>query len=95
VGAGVGWGRPEGKADGKNYGVIMISEERSVTFVWRCSGCPAVYDCESLALLLDDGTSRACSCGGRLVEGVGLVPEREWDITTLPRRSPAGLRRGF
>ncbi len=72
----------------------MISEERNVTFVWRCSGCTAVYDCESLALLLDDGTSRACSCGGRLVEGVGLVPEREWDITTLPRRYPAGLWRG-
>jgi hypothetical protein len=72
----------------------MISEERSVTFVWRCSGCTAVYDCESLPLLLDDGTSRACSCGGRLVEGVGLVPEREWDIAPLSRRSPADLWRG-
>jgi len=95
VWAGVGWGRPKGKAYGKNDGVIMISEERSATFVWRCSGCPAVYDCESLALLLDDGTSRACSCGGRLVEGVGHVPEREWEVRALPRRSPAGLRRGF
>ena len=94
MGAGVGWGRPEGKADGKNDGVITISEERSVTFVWRCSGCPAVYDCESLALLLDDGTSRACSCGGRLVEGVGPVPERKWDARDVPRRSPVGLRRG-
>ncbi len=83
-----------GKADRKNDGVIMISEERSVTFVWRCSGCPAVYDCESLALLLDDGTSRACSCGGRLVEGVGVVPERDWYTRAMPRRSPLGFRRG-
>ncbi len=71
----------------------MISEERSVTFVWRCCGCPAVYDCESLALLLDDGTSRACSCGGRLVEGVGIVRERGWDARTMIRRSAVGFRR--
>ncbi len=82
----------EGRAKGINGGVIMISEERSVTFVWRCSGCPAVYDCESLALLLDDGTSRACSCGGRLVEGV--VPERGWDARATPLRSPVGFRSG-
>jgi hypothetical protein len=88
-------GSAGGKADGNNDGVIMISEERSVTFVWRCSGCPAVYDCESLALLLDDGTSKACSCGGRLVEDVGLVPERELDAMARSRRFPAGLRRGF
>jgi hypothetical protein len=73
----------------------MISEGRSVTFVWRCSGCPAVYDCESLALLLDDGTSKACTCGGRLVEDVGLAPGREWEVWTLPRRSLADLRGGF
>ena len=88
----MGW--PKGKAETINGGVIMISEERSVTFVWRCSGCPAVYDCESLALLLDDGTSKACSCGGRLVEGVGLVPERGWDARATPLRSPVGFRRG-
>ncbi|HEV2743149.1 MAG TPA: hypothetical protein VGV91_08350 [Rubrobacter sp.] len=74
--------------------MIMISEERSVTFVWRCSCCPAVYDCESLALLLDDGTSRACSCGGRLVEDLGLVPEGGWDTRATPLRSPVGFRRG-
>ncbi len=72
----------------------MISEERRITFVWRCSGCPAVYDCESLALLLDDGTSRACYCGGRLIEGVGPVPERGWDARAAPLRSPLGFRRG-
>jgi hypothetical protein len=88
-----------GKADRKNDGVIMISEERSVTFVWRCSGCPAVYDCESLALLLDDGTSRACTCGGRLVEDVGLAPEREWGklgpCPDAPSRASAAAFRGF
>ena len=73
----------------------MIFEGRSVTFVWRCSGCPAVYDCESLALPLDDGTSKACTCGGRLVEDVGRAPGREWEARTLTRRSLAGLRRGF
>ena len=89
MGTAGGKGRPE------NDGVIMISEERSVTFVWRCCGCPAVYDCESLALLLDDGTSKACTCGGRLVEDVGPAPDREWEARALPRRSLAGLRRGF
>jgi hypothetical protein len=55
----------------------MISEQRTVAFVWRCSMCPAVYDGESILLLLDDGTSKACSCGGRLMEGVSPAPERE------------------
>ena len=74
--------------------MVMISEVRDVTFVWRCSGCPAVYDGESLALLLDDGTSKACSCGGRLVEGVGTVPDREREAATMVRRSAVGLLRG-
>jgi hypothetical protein len=72
----------------------MISEERRVTFLWRCSGCPAVYDGDSLALLLDDGTSKACSCGGRLVEGVGTVPEHGREVEAMPRRSLVGLLRG-
>lgn len=72
----------------------MISEERSVTFLWRCSGCPAVYDGESLALLLDDGTSKACSCGGRLVEGVGTVPEYEGEVEAASYRSLVGFLRG-
>lgn len=72
--------------------MIVISEVRRVTFVWRCSGCPAVYDGDSLAFLLDDGTSRACSCGGRLVEDVGTVPEYEGNVT--PLRSPVGFLRG-
>ena len=54
----------------------MISSKETVAFVWRCSGCPAVYDGETLAMLLDDGTSRACPCGGRLTEDVVPVPER-------------------
>lgn len=74
--------------------MILISEERSLTFVWRCSGCPAVYDGESVAFLLDDGTSKACSCGGRLVEGVGAVPECEGKVGTAPRRSPVVFLRG-
>ena len=89
MGSAGGKGRQE-----KRWG-DMIFEERSVTFVWRCCGCPAVYDCESLALLLDDGTSKACTCGGRLVEDVGLAPAHEWEARALPRRSLAGLRRGF
>ena len=76
-------GSAGGKGRRENYGVVMISEERSVTFVWRCSGCPAVYDCESLALLLDDGTSKACTCGDRLVEDVGLTPAHEWEAWAL------------
>lgn len=65
----------------------MISEQRTLVFVWRCSSCPAVYDCETLALLLDDGTSKACSCGGRLVEDIGPVPERR-DPTETGRQLP-------
>lgn len=72
----------------------MISVERKVTFVWRCAGCPAVYDGGSIALLLDDGTSKACSCGGRLVEGVGTVPEYEREVETMNRRSPVGFLYG-
>ena len=87
-------GSAEGKCRRRNGGVVMISEVRDVTFVWRCSGCPAVYDGESLALLLDDGTSKACSCGGRLVEDVGTVPEREREGVTTVRRFPMGLLRG-
>lgn len=72
----------------------MISEERRVTFVWRCLGCPAVYDGESLALLLDDGTSKACSCGGRLMEGVGPAPEHGWEAEAAPRLPSLAFLRG-
>jgi hypothetical protein len=75
-------------------GGMMISEERKITFVWRCSACPAVYDGDSLALLLDDGTSRACSCGGRLVEDVGTVPEYAEEVEAIPRRSSVVFLRG-
>lgn len=75
----------------------MISEQSTVTFLWRCSLCTAVYDGESLALLLDDGTSKACSCGGRLVEGVGPVPERggHHGPHLVPERVPVSLLRGL
>jgi hypothetical protein len=82
-------GPAEKKAGTTDGGVVMISEVRRVTFVWRCSGCPAVYEGESLALLLDDGTSKACSCGGRLVEGVGPAPERVWEAEAALRRPSA------
>lgn len=70
----------------------MISEVGRITFVWRCSDCPAVYDGDSLAFLLDDGTSKACSCGGRLVEDVGTVPEHEGEVA--PLRSAVSFLRG-
>ena len=54
----------------------MISSQETVVFVWRCSGCPAIYDGKSVMSLLDDGTSKACFCGGRLIEGVAPDPER-------------------
>lgn len=75
----------------------MISETTNLTFVWRCSGCPAVYDGETLQLLLDDGTRRACSCGGRLIEDIGPVPEHagwsEPGPRVQPGRPPARLSR--
>jgi len=74
--------------------VMMISEERRTTFLWRCSGCPAVYDGDTLALLLDDGTSKACSCGGRLVEDVGTVPQYDEEVEATPRRSSVIFLRG-
>ena len=77
----------------------MISREETVTFLWRCSGCPAVYDCESVASLLDDGTSRACSCGGRLIESLGPAPEREGETEIysdpMVRHRATGLLRGL
>lgn len=54
----------------------MISREETVTFVWQCSGCPAVYDGDSVAFLHYEGTSAVCSCGGGLSEELGSVPER-------------------
>ena len=75
----------------------MISREETITFLWRCSGCPAVYDAESLASLLDDGTSRACFCGGRLIEDVGPVPElgSEVGADSVVRYRAMGLLRAL
>lgn len=65
----------------------MISREATVTFVWRCSDCPAVYDGESVAFLYDDGAPAVCSCGGSLVESVGSMPGRSERLVVS-----AGLR---
>lgn len=75
----------------------MISREETITFLWRCSGCPAVYDAESLASLLDDGTSRACFCGGRLIEDVGPAPERGSEVgaDSVVRYRAMGLLRAL
>lgn len=75
----------------------MISREETVTFLWRCSGCPAVYDAERLASLLDDGTSKACFCGGRLIEDAGPAPERGGEVGADPvvRYRAMGLLRGL
>ncbi len=77
----------------------MLSREETVTFLWRCSGCPAVYDAERLASLLDDGTSKACFCGGRLIEDVGPVPGRDGEAAggsdAVVRYRAMGLLRSF
>ena len=52
----------------------MISREKTVTFVWRCRDCPAVYDGDGVAFLHNDGAPAVCSCGGRLTEEMGSVP---------------------
>lgn len=77
----------------------MISSEETVTFLWRCSGCPAVYDAEGVASLLHDGTSRACFCGGSLTEDVGQAPERGREAESARnhavRYGAMGLLRGL
>ena len=55
----------------------MFVRRETVTFVWRCPDCPAVYDGDGVALLHSDGAPGVCACGGRLVEGVGSAPEPE------------------
>ena len=55
----------------------MISRQETVTFVWRCSDCPAIYDGESVAFLHYDGAPAVCSCGGELSEEVGAMPGRD------------------
>lgn len=77
----------------------MLAREETVTFLWRCSDCPAIYDAERLASLLDDGTSKACFCGGCLIEDVGPVPR--WDTEAGSGSDPVvryramGLLRGL
>lgn len=53
--------------------MVMISREETVTFVWRCPDCPAVYDGNSVTFLHNDDAPAACACGGRLVEEMGHV----------------------
>lgn len=65
----------------------MISHQETATFVWRCQDCPALYDGDSLAFLYNDGPVAECSCGGRLVEEIGPVPEQPGRLVLA-----AGLR---
>jgi hypothetical protein len=65
----------------------MICGEETVTFVWRCPDCAAMYDGESLPFLYTDEACAYCPCGGQLVEDVEpaaehhyrlVIPERLW-----------------
>jgi hypothetical protein len=56
----------------------MISREETVTFVWRCPDCSAVYEGEGLLFLHTDGAHRYCPCGGCLIEDVEPATERHY-----------------
>jgi hypothetical protein len=58
----------------------MISREQTVVFVWRCTGCVAVYDGENVLFLHTDGANRYCRCGKRLVEDLAPVAERHFRL---------------
>jgi len=60
---------------------------RTATFVWRCEGCPAVYDALGLELLLVDGSDMRCMCGCELVEDVA-------EVSSCSRPAPPEYLRG-
>jgi hypothetical protein len=62
----------------------MFSAE-TVTFVWRCPDCSAVYGGEGLLFLHTDGARWYCPCGGRLVEDVEPEVERHYRLV-IPER---------
>jgi hypothetical protein len=62
----------------------MFARE-TVTFVWRCPDCSAVYGAEGLPFLHADEARWYCPCGGRLVEGVEPATERHYRLV-IPER---------
>ena len=58
----------------------MICGEETVTFVWRCPDCAAMYDGESLPFLYTDEACAYCPCGGRLVEDVEPATEHHYRL---------------
>ena len=66
-------------------GLGMFSPEETVTFVWRCPECSAVYGSEGLLFLHTDGAHWYCPCGGRLVEDVEPATERHYRLI-IPER---------
>lgn len=68
----------------------MISREETVTFVWRCPDCPAVYDGSSVSFLYSEGAPTVCPCGGRLVEEIGsLSPHNDRLVLSAGLRGSA------
>jgi hypothetical protein len=63
----------------------MISGEETVTFVWRCPNCSAVYGGEGLLFLHTDEVHWYCPCGGQLVEDVEPAVERHYRLV-IPER---------
>jgi hypothetical protein len=63
----------------------MISQEETVTFVWRCPDCAAVYEGEGLLFLHTDEAHWYCPCGGRLVEDIEPARERHY-LVVIPER---------
>ena len=62
----------------------MFARE-TVTFVWRCPECSAVYGADGLPFLHADETRWYCRCGGQLVEGVEPATERHYRLV-IPER---------
>ena len=62
----------------------MFARE-TVTFVWQCPDCSAVYGADGLRFLHADEEHWYCRCGGRLVEGVEPATERHYRLV-IPER---------
>lgn len=64
-----------------------------VDFVWRCPGCGAVYESESLLFLYADGDFWYCPCGERLVEEVEPVSEHHYRLVIPEHLQGTALHR--